>query len=423
MRKVICFTVVGLLLAAVAWGNGLSLNGVGTRAVAMGNAYYGIADDYSALYWNPAGLTDIDGMEINGTFMAIYPKATYSFSQANIDTESTNGLFKYIFPNGSFAYDGLLGGKMAFGVSAYVPAGMGVVWDGNDLAPLVQGDTSDWETKIGMFEIAPGAAFQLHPMISVGGAFYVDYVMTEMKFPVAMGPPQQQIIGHFSEDASGIGFSGVVGVKVKPHPMFSAGFSFKPKRAVTTDGTANIPELSQMQMPTSSGFTRKLRWPMELMFGAAVMPTNKLTIGAGGRYQFWEDACDCFTATYDDPDWQQYMSSAGADRWLLNWGNTYQINVGAEYKVHPMLDIRGGYYRDPSPAPNSTYTILLPGCDWNVVTFGTGVHVSKFDVNFAFEYLMGTERNIPVDPTNQDNMPGTHNINMISPNISVTYHP
>lgn len=421
MRKTTYLTVIVMLFAAAAWGNGIALNGVGTRASAMGNAYYGIADDYSALYWNPAGLTDIDGMEINGTFMAVYPKASYKYSQANIDTESTNGFFKYIFPNGSFAYDGLLGGKMAFGVGAYVPAGMGVVWDGNDLAPLVSGDTTDWETKIGMFEIAPGAAFQLHPMISVGGAFYVDYAMTEMKFTIPMG---EQFLGHFSEEASGIGFAGVVGVKVKPHPMFHAGFSFKPKRTVTTDGTATIPELSQMQMPSSSGFSRDLRWPMELMFGTAVMPTNKLTIGVGGRYQFWEDACDSFVATYDDEDWQQYMHNAGSDEWVLNWANTFQFNVGAEYKVHPMFDVRGGFYRDPSPGPNSTYKILLPGCDWNVVTFGTGVHVSKLDVNFAFEYLMGKERTITT-PT-QDNVPrtpGTHNIDMISPNISVTYHP
>jgi long-subunit fatty acid transport protein len=30
--------------------------GVGTRALGMGNAYIGVASDYSAIYWNPAGL-------------------------------------------------------------------------------------------------------------------------------------------------------------------------------------------------------------------------------------------------------------------------------------------------------------------------------------------------------------------------------
>jgi hypothetical protein len=30
--------------------------GVGARALGMGNAYTGVASDYSAVFWNPAGL-------------------------------------------------------------------------------------------------------------------------------------------------------------------------------------------------------------------------------------------------------------------------------------------------------------------------------------------------------------------------------
>ena len=42
--------------------------GVGSRAMGMGGAYVGIADDYSALYWNPAGLGQIRRMEVNVGF-------------------------------------------------------------------------------------------------------------------------------------------------------------------------------------------------------------------------------------------------------------------------------------------------------------------------------------------------------------------
>src|SRR5512144_2945433 len=41
--------------------------GVGARAVAMGNAFVGTADDITALYWNPAGLARMGTSE--GTFM------------------------------------------------------------------------------------------------------------------------------------------------------------------------------------------------------------------------------------------------------------------------------------------------------------------------------------------------------------------
>ncbi|MDD5656491.1 MAG: PorV/PorQ family protein [Elusimicrobia bacterium] len=39
--------------------------GVGGRALAMGGAYYGISDDASASYWNPAGLAQLQRKEIN----------------------------------------------------------------------------------------------------------------------------------------------------------------------------------------------------------------------------------------------------------------------------------------------------------------------------------------------------------------------
>jgi len=39
--------------------------GVGARATSMGGAFLGVADDYSAVYWNPAGLGQLRRMEMN----------------------------------------------------------------------------------------------------------------------------------------------------------------------------------------------------------------------------------------------------------------------------------------------------------------------------------------------------------------------
>jgi hypothetical protein len=40
-------------------------DGVGARALGMGNAYNAVADDYTATYWNPAGLTQLNYSEIS----------------------------------------------------------------------------------------------------------------------------------------------------------------------------------------------------------------------------------------------------------------------------------------------------------------------------------------------------------------------
>lgn len=43
--------------------------GAGARALAMGEAYAAVADDATALYWNPAGLTLIPARQFSATFM------------------------------------------------------------------------------------------------------------------------------------------------------------------------------------------------------------------------------------------------------------------------------------------------------------------------------------------------------------------
>ncbi|MCD6318198.1 PorV/PorQ family protein, partial [Candidatus Aerophobetes bacterium] len=42
--------------------------GIGARATAMGGAYTPIADDGTALYWNPAGVAQIEKMEVSATY-------------------------------------------------------------------------------------------------------------------------------------------------------------------------------------------------------------------------------------------------------------------------------------------------------------------------------------------------------------------
>ena len=48
-----------------AWASPLDIYGFGPRAIALGGAFTGLADDYSALYYNPAGLSYIPENNLN----------------------------------------------------------------------------------------------------------------------------------------------------------------------------------------------------------------------------------------------------------------------------------------------------------------------------------------------------------------------
>ena len=69
-KFLVCGMLFGLCSLAAAqeevFQRGVEL-GIGSRALGMGGAYIGIADDYSASFWNPAGLTQIRRLEGFGT--------------------------------------------------------------------------------------------------------------------------------------------------------------------------------------------------------------------------------------------------------------------------------------------------------------------------------------------------------------------
>lgn len=66
--------------------------GVGSRALAMGNAYIGVSDDYSAAIWNPAGLAQLRRLEFTGgiTSYGLTNDATYLSKKSSEDITATS---------------------------------------------------------------------------------------------------------------------------------------------------------------------------------------------------------------------------------------------------------------------------------------------------------------------------------------------
>ncbi|MDD5756908.1 MAG: PorV/PorQ family protein, partial [bacterium] len=61
--------------------------GVGARATAMGGVYTGVADDVSALYWNPGGLGGIKSTEVIYTYNKWFQDITHHFVGGAVPTE------------------------------------------------------------------------------------------------------------------------------------------------------------------------------------------------------------------------------------------------------------------------------------------------------------------------------------------------
>jgi hypothetical protein len=85
------------LLRAANYSNEVLAIGVGARALGMGGAYTGIAEDSTAVYWNPAGLPKVSHVEIS----AIQQGRQYSGTGLN-EVGS-----RYLFASGAMNFGGL----------------------------------------------------------------------------------------------------------------------------------------------------------------------------------------------------------------------------------------------------------------------------------------------------------------------------
>src|SRR5689334_22693157 len=53
--------------------------GVGARAAGMGGAFSALADDITALYWNPAGIARLKGINAGASYTAWFAGITHNF--------------------------------------------------------------------------------------------------------------------------------------------------------------------------------------------------------------------------------------------------------------------------------------------------------------------------------------------------------
>ncbi len=395
-----------ILLSSTILPNGLSLNSIGPRAFGMGGAFVGLASDYSAIYWNPAGLALLKGNYVTVFATDVIPVSTYTYDPAHIDAESEAN--HYISPNFmgymSFNPDP----KLTIGLGVYIPAGIGTEWNGDDLTAFSGGTSVEWMTKIGVINFSPVIAYSFNENFSIGAAFNLYYGMFDLKRPGGGG-------AQYSEESDGIGYGATFGALYKINKMFSIGASFRTKSTVEMSGTAKNPALAPAGAPESE-FDRDVSWPMWVAGGIAFTPFDKLTFTLDAQYSQWSESEDVLVTEFKNDTWKTVVGENG--NFILHWEDATQIRFGAEYTLTENLALRAGYYNDPAPAPDETYNILFPSVTYNAVTIGAGYKVSNFTIDAGLEYLIGTER---VITASEDNMPGTHNTNITAFTIGLGY--
>lgn len=433
MKKCVVILIMILVLSSTSlFANGLSLNSVGEKAVAMGGAFIGQADDLSAIYWNPAALANQEsGFSVviadivpNGSYKADGTYFGYPAAALNIDAEiQTN---HYVNPNMFINYRR---NKLALAFAIYVPAGLGAEYKGEDLLGLSNGVEQKWLSKIAVINFSPAIAYDFDKF-QLGLAMNIMYGMFEINRPANVvmdtdndGIPETPTSFQYEEESNGLGIGGTLSGLFHINEKLSVGATFKTKSTVKMKGEASNDAMAGLAAPTETDFDREVAWPTWIGAGLSYQIMEKLRMNADVQYSAWSYSSDKFTTEFDDATWAAVTAATGDDTFVLEWEDAIQYRVGMEYMAKKCLALRGGYYYDPAPAPDEHMNILFPSSTNHVGTFGIGYSKSKFELDFALEYLFGAERDIDanIDGTEMTNMPGKHMLNVFAFGMGITY--
>jgi long-subunit fatty acid transport protein len=241
--------------------------GVGARAISLGEAFTAVADDYSALYYNAAGMTQLSRSEVaaNLSYGYIQNDATLgggSPASANLETTKLNALTMVLTDGGRWAlglgyyvpvsfddpllyrdaggseylYDGQ--GQMdhyrlglAYMVSEQVSLGLAATAvSGTEQLEIQDGNTARYLEEYTGYNLEPSFLIHLSDMFSVGGsAVVMEQLQLEDTYQEKGGNPleSQYDIHHPFQAKLGMAFqSGLTQVSFDWHGDFWSSYSY-----------------------------------------------------------------------------------------------------------------------------------------------------------------------------------------------------
>ncbi len=398
-KKILIAAVAALfLLPSFAPANGFNLNGLGSRAQGMGGAFVSIANDFSAVFWNPAGAAGFRQATFGFYASDLMPRTTYrfipeAFPDALVDAKTKISHYLSFLAG----YYKPLSSKIVVGVGIGTPAAQGTMWNGADLANISDGVTYDWSSRVYVFSLSPMVAVKLSEAIFVGAAVNVDHGTFTLKMPAGTSqgvPAFEEVgapladLGQYEENMNGWGFGATFGVLVKPVDKLSIGLTVRTPKTITFEGAASMSNMTTFGLPGSSDLRRKITWPLGIAGGVSFRPVERLLLSADVHWTQWSKL-DQITTTFLDSVWAELALVDGRDVRVLDWKDATQIRFGAEYLLNPSTALRAGYYHDPAPGRDSTFDILLPNFTNNVFSVGIGKTLGGLQLDFGLEYVAG----------------------------------
>ena len=408
------------LMAAPAYPSGFQIMTQGARATGMGLAFTAVADDATAVFYNPAGMGWMSHYEasIGGSILT---RTTGDFQGANPypGSGTTEHYKKQSFLLPTVYAVAPLTKELNFGLGVYAPYGLGLKWDNPN---TWSGRFISQNAVIQSSDINANFSYRLLPELSVaaGAVFRLSKVQLE-RDQAAVNPFTNSIadVAHIklnSDLLDNHGWGWNAALMFKPVDMLSLGVSYRSRVTIDYDATAKFTQrltgnaafdaavngllFSEGVLAhagDSSGThaaKTTITFPSTINIGAAVNLLDKaLTVSAEADWTEWSTFKQLDVVFPDLP-------TLGIHRMNL-WQNSWAYRGGIQYMVTKEFAVRAGYYYDKTGQPLADAGPILSDNNRNAYTAGFGYNTERWGVDVGALYLKLKDRDTSSGNTDQ----------------------
>jgi long-subunit fatty acid transport protein len=375
--------------------------GAGARALGMGGAFIGVADDATAASWNPSGLIQLETPEVSivGAYNQRTEDTTYvAFPEASGPQRVSTYELNYL----SAAYPFAL-----FDRNMIVSLNYQHLYDFNkkvrfctsDEDPPVSMDNwYEFKQEGALRAISPALAVQIFPALSLGVTlnFWQDPLyenVWELKRTQTGSGSYSGIDFSYQEELIETyrmsGFNYNLGVLWDVTRIFTLGAVFKApfsadlKHDYHSSYSWAFPTQPDQNQDGEIIFSEDetLDMPMSYGMGLAVRFSDALTLALDIYRTEWGDY------VMHTPDGGNISPITGKPEDESDIDATTQIRLGGEYLIireRTVIPVRAGVFYDPEPAPGS------PDDFWGV-SIGTWISHKRIVYDLAYQYRFGRD--------------------------------
>lgn len=397
----ICFIFIGTYSALAS---GFSIYEASVRANGMLGAFSAYADHVTTIYYNPAGLSGLDGIQISAGATIIAPRTSFRNLSPLASAGEKFDMQKqeFLVPNFFGSYQ--VADGFTVGVGVYAPFGLGTEWDQNWV-----GRGESIEANIQTLFANPAIGYELPDFgigdIKIGAGLQVAFFgEVSLRRAIRQFTPEASfsLDGELKEPAFGFN----AGILYSPIEDLTLGFTYRSEVKTVFEGSGSFRNLpGRVQVPVEG--SAEIDLPASWVAAVNVKPIEGLTVEADYVWWGWS-SYDELRIEFNEPVPVLGITETVSER---NYDDSWQLRLGAEYSELPLdfLTVRAGIAYDKNPIKDEYVDPTLPDSDRWLFSGGVTFTVTDYlDIDASYIFIRGKERRVEGTESGIDGVYNTH---------------